>query len=133
MTGRPAVTLPMTLGPLLASGLAISAVTLSAFGGDAAFLERQQNARPTRAGEVERVLLTTPSPFAPHRRDAMSARCTSRGTDELRNPWRCTVVYESGPKARFRLVVRYDGSFKADHLDGSGAVVGCCLSLTAAR
>ena len=132
MTRRPAIALLVTLGALLATGLAISAVTLSAFGGDAAFLERQQNARPTPAGEVERVLLTTPSPFAPHRRDAVSARCTSRGTGELRNPWRCTVAYESGPKARFRLTVRYDGSFKADHLDSSGAVVGCCLALTSA-
>lgn len=133
MTSRPQTAVLVTLGAVLGTGLTIAAVALGAFGGDAAFLERQRKAAPTRAGDIERLLLTTPSPFAPHRRDAVEARCTTRGSGELRNPWRCSVAYRSGPKARFRLNIRYDGSFKADHLDGSGAVVACCVALTPAE
>ncbi len=133
MISRPTIPALAALAAVLTTGLAIATVALAAFGGDAAFLERQRKAAPTRAGEIERLLLTTPSPFAPHRRDAMRARCTTRGSGELGNPWRCTVAYRSGPKARFRLTVRYDGSFKADHLDSSGAVVGCCVALTPAE
>lgn len=120
----------IALASALSAGLAVAAVALSGFGGDAAFLARQENARPARASEVERLLLTTPSPFAPQRRDAVEATCASRGSGELRNPWRCTVGYRSGRKARFALSLRYDGSFRADHLGGSGALVGCCVALT---
>ena len=114
----------------MGAGLAVAAVALSGFGGDAAFLERQQAARPANASEIERLLLTTPSPYAPQRRDAVEAICVSRGSGELRNPWRCTVGYESGREARFALSLRFDGSFRADHLGGSGALVGCCVALT---
>ena len=120
----------LVLGPTLAAGLALAAAAYAAYGGDPAFVRQQVNARPARAAELERVMLTTQEPYGRHRRNAVAASCRARGSGELQNPWRCRMSYSSGRRASFRVRIASDGSFEAVHVEGTGSVVGCCVELS---
>ena len=118
----------LVLVPALVAAVAVAAAALAGFGGDAAFIRDQQHPRPVLAAELDQVMLTTPEPYGRHARNAVRARCRALGEGELRNPWRCRMEYRSGRRARLRVTLRPDGSFRADHLGGSGEIVGCCVS-----
>jgi hypothetical protein len=115
--------------PALVVALAVAATAMSGFGGDTAFIYRQENARPLQATQLEEALLTTPEPYLDNPRDAVNARCRGGRSGVLRNPWRCVVDYRFGRSARFVVTLGNDGSFDAVHLDGSGHVTGCCIEL----
>ncbi len=117
------------LVPVLAAALAVAAAAYAAYGGEAAFTRQQAAARPARAVDLERVMLTTQEPYGEHTRTVIRADCRARGTGELQNPWRCGMRYASGRRAAFRVELRGDGSFRARHLGGSGSIVGCCVEL----
>ena len=120
----------LVLGPTLAAGLALAAAAYSATGGDPAFVRQQENARPARAADLERVMLTTQEPYGRHRRNAVEATCSARGSGELQNPWRCRLSYSSDRRASFRVRIASDGSFEAMHIEGTGRIVGCCMELS---
>lgn len=130
MIPRRTITL-VVLVPALAAALAVAAAAYAAYGGDAAFTRQQANARPARAVDLERVMLTTQEPYGRHTRTVTRADCRPRGAGELQNPWRCRMRYASGRRATFGVELRSDGSFLARHLEGTGSVVGCCVELAA--
>ena len=123
------VVLAAVLVPTLLAALAVTVAAYGGLGGDAAFVHEQRAARPARAVDLERVMRTTPEPYRPHRRDVATVRCRPRGSGELQNPWRCAVGYRSGRRASFVVMLRADGSFRAAHREGTGAIVGCCVQL----
>jgi hypothetical protein len=115
------------LGPLLA---AVAAGTVAAIGGrdaESGFLDAQDR-RPAglSAAEVERAVRTAPDPRTGRGR-GRSARCRSRGSRALGNPWSCTVTYASGG-VRLTVRIAEHGSYTGRYA-GGGRVRGCCLRL----
>ncbi len=117
------------LVPTLLAALAVTVGAYSGLGGDTAFIRQQELARPARAVDLERVMRTTPEPYKPHQRNVATVRCRPRGSGELQNPWRCAVGYHTGRRATFVVTLRADGSFRAQHREGVGGIVGCCVQL----
>lgn len=61
------------------------------------------------------------------RRRGTSARCSSAGAGELRNPWTCTVTYPVGPAVRYRVIIAPTGEVQGASRNGSLLVSGCCV------
>ena len=122
----------LVIVPTLAAAVAVAAAAFSATGGDAAFVRQQENARPARAADLERMMLTTQEPYGRHLRNAVDASCSARGSGELQNPWRCRLAYETDRRATFRVTIASDGAFRAVHLGGTGSIGGCCVELAPA-
>lgn len=122
--------------PLLAVGLVSFVVVRSQQGEGAALAARQQSAQALTPHAVERVVRVAPDPVTG--KGGLSASCSSLGSGELRNPWRCTIHYRSGRVIRYRVVIHADGSFRGDqeilsfqgrtHPD-TGQVSGCCITI----
>ncbi len=114
----------------LAVALAVAVVAFAAVGGQEPFLQAQAHPRPLRGSDLERALVGSPEPYAGHRRDVDRVACRSEGSGSLRNPWRCALSYRSGRHARLLVRLRADGSYVAQHLEGLGSIVGCCVDLS---
>src|SRR5947209_7454427 len=84
------------VGPPLAVGLAATVVALNARTSGEVFSAAQRHLHPLAAAAVERVVSTAPAPTAPRANGKASTRCVPRGSDQLRNPWLCTLRYRTG-------------------------------------
>ena len=112
--------------PVFAAGLAGFFVATAQRGADSQFVQQQRNPLPLRPGDVEEAVRRAPGPSQER---GSEARCRSRGRDELRNPWRCRVVYPSGLVADYRVTVRPDGVYIGTHVGGTGVIEGCCVDV----
>jgi hypothetical protein len=115
------------VAPLVAAGLAGSAVAVLSRGSEAAFLYRQANPGKVERGAVERLIKQAREP-APGNRGSRARRatCSSGAGDELGNPWRCVVTYASG--ARLTYAVTIDRSGRLSGRTQKGTVEGCCVA-----
>jgi len=126
----------LLIAAIVLVGLAGTVVALVSRNGDTVLVAQQQDLVPVSTVALEQLIATTsdPRPLSDHGR-ALSARCTSRATGELRNPWTCLVRYPRPPAVRYTVIVHSDRSFRgtsAYYVDGrrGGSLVvhGCCVS-----
>lgn len=130
MTAAARIRDALVVAAVAAAGLGGVVASLSGHGADEAFLVRQENPTRLAARDVEKAMLSTPAPSAPHPKSATRAVCEPRGEREVRNPWRCVVDYPSDPGVPFRVTIRPDGSYVARYLeDDSARATGCCVDL----
>jgi hypothetical protein len=74
---------------------------------------------------VAAVVAKAPEPVARARRTRpVRVRCRPQGAGTLRNPWSCTILYRSGTRAHYRVVVQPDGHYEGV---GTGIITGCCV------
>jgi hypothetical protein len=77
------------------------------------------------AAHVAAVVATAPEPVPPAKRTRPAqVRCRPAGGGTLRNPWSCTILYRSGTRAHYRVVVQPDGHYTGV---GTGIITGCCV------
>src|ERR1019366_8517694 len=77
------------------------------------------------AAHVAAVVAQAPEPVPPARRTrSAQVRCRPGGGGTLRNPWSCTILYRSGTRAHYRVVVQPDGRYTGV---GTGIITGCCV------
>jgi hypothetical protein len=77
------------------------------------------------AAHVAAVVAQAPEPVPVARRTRPTqVRCRPGAGGTLRNPWSCTVLYRSGTRAHYRVVVQPDGHYTGE---GSGIITGCCV------
>lgn len=116
--------LPIILIGTIGAAVAVISRTSS----DSAFAFRQQNLTPITPAVLERFVASAPDPrpgTGSHR--GISARCSSQGVGELRNPWFCTVRYPVGRSIQYRVVIDPTGHVNGANRDGSLTVYGCCV------
>ena len=111
------------------AGVAGSVVAIGTRYPDDAYLFSQRNSRGITAEGVERIVKTAPEPVAGRHPPGLAASCQAATRLALRNPWRCTVRYRSGFRARFLITVRRDGSYVGDYAGRRGVVTGCCIDV----
>ena len=120
------------LGALLAVAVAGAKSALGGRGAESAFLYRQEHPPRLERSDVERLLRSAPDP-ATGRGRAAAASCRPRGSRGLGNPWRCTLTYRAGGRARVERRVAFtarlgrDGAYVGRYR-GGGKAVGCCLN-----
>jgi hypothetical protein len=74
---------------------------------------------------VAAVVAQAPEPVPAARRTRPAqVRCRPEGGGTLRNPWSCTILYRSGKRAHYRVVVQPDGHYTGV---GTGIITGCCV------
>ncbi|HTB50454.1 MAG TPA: hypothetical protein VK701_05705 [Solirubrobacteraceae bacterium] len=122
---------------ILVVGLGGAVIALHSREQNTQFVSQQQALAPVRAGELERLILTTSDPrpgydHPPAR--ARLARCVSFAPRAaLGNPWSCVVRYAHPPDVRYRVTVRAEGSIygsgqpEGAPLRGVLTVRGCCV------
>jgi hypothetical protein len=77
------------------------------------------------AAHVAAVVALAPEPVAPARRTKPAqVRCRPGSGGILRNPWSCTILYRSGTRADYRVLVAPDGHYTGV---GTGIITGCCV------
>jgi hypothetical protein len=121
----------VTLGSLLAAGVAGTLVTLASRDADAQFVRDQRNPPELQAAAVERVVRTAPDPQT-GRGAGVSASCERGSSQPLGNPWSCVVRYRSGKSVRIRVRLLPDGTYTGRYAGGGGAS-GCCIDLPGTR
>ena len=129
---RARVIMVLVVAPLLVAGLAGTVVALAGRGAEEAFVHAQRTAQRLETTDVERVVRTAGEPVRGPHPPGIRARCRSLGSGDLRNPWRCTVTYRSGRRARYEVQLKADGSYVGRHIDGTGVATGCCVALPGA-
>ncbi len=121
---------PIVWGAVL-FGVAGTLVALRGRGSEEVFQYEQSRslrltpARVLSAAHVEAVVAEAPEPVPAGRRTRpvqVSCRPSAGGT--LRNPWSCMVLYRSGTRAHYRVLVEPDGHYSGV---GSGIITGCCV------
>lgn len=124
------------LTPLLVVGLVSFLYVRSNQGDGGTLIARQQQAQALTPAAVARVVRAAPDPVT--RAPGVRATCTSLGTGELLNPWRCTISYASGRRIRYRVTLSASGSYTGDHEiltyhgethPDTGVISGCCLGV----
>jgi hypothetical protein len=120
----------LLLGPILIVA-AIAGIVAVSSRGDAAFVYEQQHPRSFGAQELEALVAKArePTPAGPGA-NARAVRCTPGSRAQPRNPWACSVDYESGNTIRYRVEVGPDGSYEGGDPTGQFFVRGCCVSGT---
>lgn len=113
--------------PLLAVGIAGAVVAFANREVDSAFEFRARTPLRVEAERVEEAVLNAPEPVPEDKTEARAARCRSRGTGDLRNPWTCTVRYGSGQSFTYTVEVDPDGSFRGQNDIGDRLISGCCV------
>jgi hypothetical protein len=77
------------------------------------------------AAHVAAVVALAPEPVPPAKRTRpVQVRCRPGGGGTLRNPWSCTILYRSGTRAHYRVIVQPDGHYTGV---GTGIITGCCV------
>ena len=111
----------------VAAGIAGSTVAVANRDPGEATVLRQQRLQPLLPEDVEAAVVRAPNalPGAGDER-GRSARCTSRGTGALKNPWSCLVTYPSGQRVRYRVIVAQDRSFRGASKGNALVIQGCC-------
>jgi hypothetical protein len=134
MAGERALRRPgMLVALILAVGLAGTVVALKSHESNAQFVLKQQALAPVSASALEALILTTSDPRPGFSGRARGARCSSRASGALGNPWSCVVRYPRPPRVRYGVTVHADRS-----ISGSGqpegeplgeplTVRGCCV------
>ncbi|HEX8066691.1 MAG TPA: hypothetical protein VF520_09220 [Thermoleophilaceae bacterium] len=117
----------LVLVPLLAAGLAGTAVTLANREVDPSYAFRERHPLRIDADQVQRAVSTAPEPVPGRRTAARSARCRPGGGGDIRNPWTCTVAYGSGSRFTYSVQIEADGSFRGENRIGNRIVYGCCV------
>jgi hypothetical protein len=114
-------------------GVAGTFVALRGRGGEEAFKYEQSGSlalKPSlKLGEaqVAAFVATAPEPVIPaDRTPPVQANCTPRGGGTLRNPWSCTILYRSGRRVSYRVVVQPNGHYTGV---GPGIISGCCVAV----
>ncbi len=114
-------------------GVAGTFVALRGRGGEEAFKYEQSSSlalKPSRvlgADQVAAYVALAPEPVSPaDRTPAAEIDCRPRGGGILRNPWSCTILYRSGTRASYRVVVQPDGHYTGV---GPGIISGCCVAV----
>jgi hypothetical protein len=119
----------VTMGAVVAAGLAGSAVALGSRGGDAQFLQEQRHPPSLRPAEVERVVRSAPDPKS-GTGHGVAATCKPKGAGPLRNPWSCVVRFQSGKRVRLNVQIQNDGTYDGRYVGVAGAAAsGCCINL----
>lgn len=132
MADLPRVT--WALIPALLAGIAGTGVALHAREGDAAFEFAQRHPKRVQPENLAELVAKAREPVAGgDGARADRARCTSRGSDDLGNPWVCTVRYASGRTLRYRIRVAPDGSMAGSSRAGYGEITGCCVATPSQR
>ena len=97
-------------------------------GGDPAFQFRQSTFQRLSTPAVDALVGTAPDPRGNQRPKGV-ARCRPGTSGDLRNPWRCTIVYTGRFRTRYLVTVHPDGSYVGRRLDQPGEITGCCTAL----
>jgi hypothetical protein len=112
-------------------GLAGAVVALRSRGGEELFRYQQTRslslatATVLTPGRVEAFVARAPEPVLPAKRTPPArVRCRPGPARVLRNPWSCTIVYRSGTRAYYRVIVHPDGFYVGT---GTGIIEGCCI------
>ena len=113
-------------------GVAGTFVVLRSRGGEEAFQYEQSSSlalKPSpvlRADQVAAYVARAPEPVSPaDRTPAAEIDCRPRGGGILRNPWSCSILYHSGRRVSYRIVVQPKGSYSGV---GPGIISGCCVA-----
>jgi hypothetical protein len=121
---------PIVWGAVLL-GVAGTVVALRSHGGEEVFRAEQAGSLALTtspvlsASRVAAFVAQAPEPVAAARRTPPSrVRCRAGGGGTLRNPWSCTILYRSGTRAYYRVVVQPDGHYTGV---GTGIITGCCV------
>src|SRR3712207_999196 len=107
--------------------LASAIVTWRQHEDDPAFVLAQQQLRKLPQAEVETTIAEAPDPSTGKQVRRAKASCRPGGRDELRNPWRCRIVYPSGERPRYEVTIQPDGSYRGERRDDVGDITGCCV------
>lgn len=119
----------LTVGAVVAAGLAGTAVALGSRGSDAQFLQDQLHPPNLRPAEVERVVRSAPDPKTGSGH-GIAATCTPKGSGPLSNPWSCVVRFDSGKRVRLSVQVQDDGTYDGRYVGVAGAAAsGCCIDI----
>jgi hypothetical protein len=112
-------------------GVAGAFVALRAHGGQEVFRYEQSRAQShivsgvVSAAHVAAVVGLAPEPVpSAERTRPAQVHCVPGDSAVLRNPWSCTIVYRSGTRAHYRVLVQPDGHYRGT---GSGIISGCCV------
>jgi hypothetical protein len=112
-------------------GVAGAVVALRSRGGEEVFKYEQSGSLALTtspvlaASRVAAVVAEAPEPVpAAKRTRPAQVRCVPGGGGTLRNPWSCTILYRSGTRAHYRVVVQPDGHYTGV---GTGIITGCCV------
>jgi hypothetical protein len=123
---RPRLQL-LALVPILLAGTAGSATTLVEREADPAFDFRQRNPQRLEPPQVEEAVRAAPEPAERRQTPAVSARCTPGTEGDLRNPWTCTIRYQSGTRYEYLVTLDADGRFRGSAENGVRQIEGCCV------
>lgn len=119
----------LLLIPALIVGVIAGFVAIAAREGDAAFVFSQQHPRLVHPRQMEVLIEKTSEPVGSgHGPPARRARCTPGTNGPKRNPWRCSVLYESGHTIRYTLRVDPNGRFAGADSTGVRNLSGCCIT-----
>jgi hypothetical protein len=112
-------------------GVAGTVVALRSRGSEEVFEYEQSRSlaltppRVLSAAHVAAVVAQAPEPVSAARRTRpVQVRCRPGGGGTLRNPWSCTIIYRSGTRAHYRVIVQPDGHYTGV---GTGIITGCCV------
>jgi hypothetical protein len=121
---------------LLALGLVSFIYVRAEAGQGDTFVQAQHAVTSLTAAGVARTVQTAPEQRGGPR--ARAATCESLGSGELRNPWRCLIVYPDGTRVQYTVQIRLNGSYSGSHQlifrhgqssAGSGQISGCCVQI----
>jgi hypothetical protein len=112
-------------------GVAATVVALRSRGSEEAWRYQQAGSTALKpspvlsAARVAAVVAQAPEPVPAARRTRPAqVRCRPGAGGTLRNPWSCTILYRSGTRAHYRVVVQPDGHYTGV---GTGIITGCCV------
>ena len=110
--------------PALAAGILGTVVSAGGRESDDAF-KLDQRLNPVQPGQLEATVVRAPNALpGSGGRPGRTAKCTSRGSGELRNPWVCVVRYPSGDVVRYRVTVNPSRSWMG--VTPVLTIRGCC-------
>jgi hypothetical protein len=126
----------VVLIPLVAVAVVSFVIIRAQHGTGATILTQQRYSQRLTASAVAQAVRSAPDPKS--HQAAIRTKCVPRGVGDLKNPWRCQLMYANGDHLQYTVTIFGNGSYEGTNQiilapgprqPSPGGISGCCIDI----